>query len=371
MELLEHYTSAAETYAGVDGDLELVFHVKDAPSGYDARNFVLANTWSIDPSTQLVRKTVVTTPKGANWYECKVKYSKIENKIKMDVDCTAEKIHLSRSIENVGNWKVRNLTSTTVLLASTVNTGDTTIEVTDASSLPDFPFVLMLDSEMVLVTDSDAGDDNTLVVTRGYGGTTISSHTTGGTLLAPGPDFGGLIGVDKDSVKGVDWWAPAMKLTLQWSSKWGTLDSGYVEMCEENGGAINDEEIAFTFKGQEYHFLRGELVFLGGTFSDTSDDGASITLKFEVSRNADISIGERDGSNSTNLAKIFKYGWDYGWVRTVQTQNQGVKVEVPDSFHVERVAEFFDFSQFGVFDTISSQEETWDALQAEEAAEEG
>ena len=115
----------------------------------------------------------------------------------------------------------------------------------------------------------------------------------------------------------------------------------------------------------EFYLHCGELVFLGGTFEEGSDDGANITLKFEVQRNAEISIGERDGTNTTWRSKIYKRGWDFGWIRTVTVNGQGVQVEVPDSIHVDQIADYVDFGQLGIFDVLIAEEEARDEEEEE------
>lgn len=358
IQIVEHWTSGQENYAGNDGDIERVYHVLGASSGIVARNAVFALVPAIDTDTGLVRKTIATSPKGdasIGIYECKVKYSKIENKIKLTIDASAEKIKITKSIADIGNHKIRGLTPFIDLLdeVAGINANVTVFDLSVANTdLYDPPFEIMVDSELMLVTDLLGG--STLQVVRGHGNTTATSHLNNATtyILEPGPSYGGLINVGKDKVDGVDWYTPGMKLTLQWSSKWGTLDPNYVTAVSAAGGYVNDATIALTIKGQEYTFLRGELVSHGGTFEDTSDDGTNISLKFEVSRNGRVSIGERDDTNATYLSKIYKEGWHYGWIRTTTMTSNGIRIDVPNSFHVNQVANYLDFDVFGVFDTI-------------------
>lgn len=359
--IIEHYTSGIENYAGLTGDKERVYHVLDAASGYAARVLALATAPQVDEDTGFFRKNVMTTPKGANIYECKFKYSQIENVVKLRVSCRPERVKKTTGT-SIGSWKVHSLEEVTLSLTNNISASDVEMEVDDVSLIPDgvnFPFVVMIGNEQILVTGWASEVDSIYTVERGYGETDAETHLAGSdiTLLMPGPDFGNLINVSKDRVEGVDWWVPGQKLNLQWSSKWSSLDSQYVTTIEGMQGKVNDSQVALTINNQEYVYDRGEMLFLGGDFEDTSDGGASITLDFEIQRNGTVSVGERDGSNGTYLAGIFKYGWDFGWTRTRKIESNGIQIESPASFHVNRMGEFADFSVFDVFDIIVDEEE--------------
>lgn len=355
MILTENWESGKENYAVNDGDIERVWDVQDAASGIEARNAVFLLVPEIDEETQLVRKTISTVPKGMGFYQCSVKYSKVANKIKLTIDAGAEKLKIIKAKEEIGNHKIRDLE----LYAGTLNEPlniDANVDVFDISianvDLYNTPFEIIIDSELMRVDQLLSGF--TIGVTRGFGNTVQVGHINGAvvTVLEPGPSFGGLVNVGKDKVDGVDWYTPGMKLTMQWSSKYDALDPNYVTAVSLSGGKVNNQTIALTIKEQQYLFLRGELVSLGGTFDDTSDDGVSMTLKFEVSRSDLVSVGERDGSNATWLSKVYKEGWHYGSIRTTMMTSNGIKIDVPNSFHVNRVADYLDFDVFEIFDTI-------------------
>lgn len=358
IEIVEAFSSGNENYAGNDGDIERVYNVFDADDGIQARNAVLAYVPEIDLETSLVRKTIATVRKGYRIYECKVKYSKIENQVKMQIDCSTARAKVTKSLEDISNFKIRDLEAFQTTLDGPIDANVTIITLNETNAnLYDPPFQIVIDDEFMTVTDLLGGSD--IEVARGANNTTATSHLDSATtyILEPGPSFGGLINVGKDKVEGVDWHIPAMKLTMQWSSKWGTLDPDYVTFVEGAGGKVNDATLALTIKGQQYTFLRGELVCLGGTFEDTSDSGANISLKFDVSRSASIAIGERDDTNSTWRSKIYKEGWHFGWVRTTTRTSNGIQIDVPNSFHIQRVADYLDFDGFGIFDTIVDEEE--------------
>lgn len=376
MILVEHYTSGEENYAGNDGEITRVYHAMQATSGIAARNAVLAFVPAVDLETGLVRKTIATSPKfpptinqlglpnADGIYECKVKYSKIENKIKLTIDGTPDKVKITKSLESISSSKVRDLSQQTALLdiIGGIDANATNFDISVTNSALEAlgfvpPYEIIIDSELMNVNFHPGASE--LFVDRGRGGTTATSHLNAATItfLKPGPDHGGLINVGKDKVDGVDWFTPHMKLTMQWSAKYATLDPNYVTAVSLAGGKVNDQTIALTIKGQVYTFLRGELASHGGTFEDTSDDGVNVSLKFEVSRNGQVGIGERDGTNATWLSKIYKEGWHYGWMRTVAMRSNGIQIDVPNSFHVDRVAEYLDFDVFGIFDTISDEEE--------------
>ena len=115
-----------------------------------------------------------------------------------------------------------------------------------------------------------------------------------------GPDFGGLVNVSKDKVDGVEVYTPgSLKLTMQWSAKYQDIRSDYMSTAIAMQATVNDDDILLNYKGQNFYFACGTLVFIGPVFDETLNDGSDITLKFECSLNKeDIVLGEINGTSS-------------------------------------------------------------------------
>lgn len=187
-----------------------------------------------------------------------------------------------------------------------------------------------------------------------------------------GPDFGGLIGVSKDKVEGVEVYAKGMaKLTIKWSSNWQTIPATYLATVKSMGATVNDRDMVLSYRGQQIPFPRGTLLFIGGPFTE-SDDSCEITLNFlEIENDDNITIGER-GTFLTEFGPLFKEGHHYMWIRTNKVQDpRGAEIDAPTSAHVERVYEYADFGLLEVFDMIEEfQEDNAEILEAEQEEEE-
>lgn len=113
-----------------------------------------------------------------------------------------------------------------------------------------------------------------------------------------GPSFGQLVNVGRESVEGVEVYAPGtFKLTISWTAKYESIDATYIQTCLELAATVNDRQIVLNYRGQQLIFEKGTLLFVGGTFDESSTDGADITLKFEGSATDDVAIGEVNTSN--------------------------------------------------------------------------
>lgn len=69
--------------------------------------------------------------------------------------------------------------ATTTTLTEDLDSSETGVDVTAASNLGTAPYVILVDTEQMLVTSVAT---NTLTVTRGYNGTTAASHSNGATV---------------------------------------------------------------------------------------------------------------------------------------------------------------------------------------------
>lgn len=373
MAWIEKFDSRAEEVSPNDGSLELLGTVTDTPSGIAARFVVYGST----PETLhgLVRMNVSLTPIMWGLWAVKVKYGKIENKIEMQLDLGCDKAKKTTSLETIANYNVYGLTPVTTTLngaisdsADSLTVAGTTGFPTDAQTAAE-PFSVFIDNEEILVgaKTGTAWTD----LTRGHNNTQAAAHADAATvtLVKVAPDFGGLVNVSGDKVEGADVYIGSGSLTVSWSSKWLSIRSDYIDTIKEMRPSANDADIWFQYKGQHILFPKNTLLFVGGSLRESSNDGASITLKFEISETEDVIIGERDGTNNTTRALIPKEGWHFIWFRSAPLPSNTavrVKVATPVSAHVEKFYNLKDFTRLEIFDKINTKEaELQDILDAE------
>lgn len=193
-----------------------------------------------------------------------------------------------------------------------------------------------------------------------------------------GSDFDQLIGVNKDRVEGVEVYRKGhFKINLQRSTKWGSLPANYVDLCIALGGTVNLEDIIVNYKNQRIHIKKGEMVFCGAVFTEGSEEGVGVNMKFEGHKNEDdIAVGERLGIDPTDTTKNYdgsdpapggpwpflsKEGMQYIWLSTRKvTRKLGghdISIIVPDAAHIEQVYGYSLYgSALGVFDIINDDD---------------
>jgi hypothetical protein len=188
-------------------------------------------------------------------------------------------------------------------------------------------------------SDDEGGDDGwTFDTTGGTAHITASRQTisrTSYTEAVTAPDFKGAIGVNKDSVTGVDITVPVGSFSETYRIPTGLVDTAYKITLMEMTGKVNST----TFRGLE----AGEVLFMGARGSKKGTDDWEITFLFAVSRNAvNIPVGE--------ITVPEKKGWDYLWVRYDEFEDGTAKslVKRPVAAYVERVYEFVDFAPLGI-----------------------
>jgi hypothetical protein len=291
--VVEHYTSGAENVGTIDGDSDLIFHAWGSLSSLAVREAVFAKA----PETyhQLSKANMSLTPLGAGYWQAKVHYETLKNKVDISIDTTPEKIKKLRSIQTVSRHRVRDIAKL-------------------------------------------------------------------GTFA---PDFKGLINVSNDKVEGVDVYASGrFSLTLAWTWATGAIRPDYIQTCTRMGATVNDTDVILNYKGQQLTYKRGELLFLGGAFHESNQDGFNISLKFEGNlTEKEIAVGERAGKNPDGTEPpekkydfLEKEGWHFLWITTIKTPDKDTKIptEVPDCAYVEQVYQYSDFSKLEVFDIVKT-----------------
>lgn len=160
----------------------------------------------------------------------------------------------------------------------------------------------------------------------------------GSPPTAPGPSFGGLVGVTADGVEGVEAPGPGQEFTVE--VDFLTMTQSYINLCDWLSGCANSEP----YLGR----AAGELLFHGMDASYEIGAGGSIILlsstasfKFEVSPNmTDIPVGP--------FVIPFKRGWDYLWPRTVDVVSNDTVIKHVKSVHIDQVVRYADLSLLGI-----------------------
>lgn len=156
--------------------------------------------------------------------------------------------------------------------------------------------------------------------------------TTGSTA----PDFFGAIGVNGDSVDGVDITIPTFNFTETYRFPGSTVSGTYKMALFNLTGKVNNA----TFRG----LAEGEVLFLGASGTKTGIDDWEIAFKFAASPNvSNLALGG-------NITVAAKPGWDYLWVRFADAEDTSAKalVKRPVAAYVEKVYQRADFSLLGI-----------------------
>jgi hypothetical protein len=171
--------------------------------------------------------------------------------------------------------------------------------------------------------------------------TTVGRHGMSGDTA---PDLGGAIGVTHDAVEGVDITVPVFNFTVTKVFASGSLPNPgtiFALTGKVNSGAFS---VTDSRTGLTISLAAGECLFRGGQFSGQRGDGsAEFSYAFAGSPNrTNITIG--------SITVPSKKGWEYLWVRYVDTVDDGAKalVKKPRHAYVEKVYEDGDFSGLGI-----------------------
>lgn len=153
------------------------------------------------------------------------------------------------------------------------------------------------------------------------------------------PDFGGAIGVNGDSVDGVDIVIPSLQFQITAKMPLSIFNVEYVKTCARLTGRVN----AAPFRG----FAPGEVLFMGLSGSKAGRESIDLTFDFGAEENA---TGLSIGSGSHEITGIAKKGWEYLWVHYFSYDDPDSKKRVtkPHSAYVARVYGPGDFSLLGI-----------------------
>ena len=151
-------------------------------------------------------------------------------------------------------------------------------------------------------------------------------------------NMSGAIGVDDNSVHGVDVVVPALTWTETYDVPHAYVTANYIKTVAGLTGTVNNA----TFRT----FDAGEVLFMGATGSQEWDDQKgsgpwSLSFKFAASKNeTGITIGSISG--------IQKKGWHYLWVRYETAADTSSVFQRPKAVYVSKVYQDADFSGLGI-----------------------
>jgi hypothetical protein len=154
----------------------------------------------------------------------------------------------------------------------------------------------------------------------------------------------GAIGVDGDTVQGVDIVVPQLTWTETYDVPHQFITTNYIKALSSATGSVNNA----AFRG----FAPGEVLFTGASGSqqwdsDKGDGPWNLSYKFVASANQGagktfpaITIG--------NITGIDKDGHDYLWVRYEDTVSNDTLFKKPKFVYVDKVYRRSDFAQLGI-----------------------
>lgn len=264
---------------GAQNDWELIYLIQGVPLANDDST-VIALLGSTSPGTYqgLLRETIHAEPEGNGIWMGYVKYMRLEDNTEYTFETGGGTQHITQSLQ------------TTIY--------DFALPYTDPYGDP-------------------YGDD------------------TEGDVVYTAPDFNGAIGVNGESVEGVDITVPIYEFSETHLLPDLTVTLAYKLALFQATGKINNA----TFKG----FDIGEVLFLGASGNKRGDTQWAITYRFACSPNqTNFFVG---GINVTQ-----KYGQDYMWIRYEDFEDDLAQaiVKRPTGVYIEKVYYDADFSTIGI-----------------------
>lgn len=174
------------------------------------------------------------------------------------------------------------------------------------------------------------------------GSYTFNFDTTGGTTNikagkahvnsypAGAPNHQGAIGVKQDgTVDGCDIIVPKLKITFAFKYSSGIITAAKIKDIAAITGTTNSKP----FLG----FAIGELLFLGATGSNGSQQEMEVTFNFEASQNV-------TGISTGGISGVDKKGHDYLWHEFGDDVHSGKAITKAKYVHVERVYDSADWA---------------------------
>jgi hypothetical protein len=161
---------------------------------------------------------------------------------------------------------------------------------------------------------------------------------TGPTGTAIAPDLRGAIGVDGDSVAGVDIVVPSLSWTETYDVPSSYVTNTYIKTVAALTGTVNQDSFRT--------FEPGEVLFVGCSGSQEADAQKgygpwSLSFKFIANRNAEnLSVGSITG--------IQKKGHEYLWIRYEDDVLDSTSFKRPKFVYVNPVYKIGDFKGLGI-----------------------
>lgn len=169
-------------------------------------------------------------------------------------------------------------------------------------------------------------------------GTTTTRTGTETRFPSTAPSMNSAIGVDGDSVSGVDIVVPALSWTESYDVPSSYVTAAYIRRVAALTGTTNDA----TFRG----FAAGEVLFTGCSGNqdwdtDRGDGPWSLSYKFVASPNV-------TGQTIGTIENISKKGHDYLWVRYEDSVSGSDLIKRPKYVYVNTVYKEGAFSGLGI-----------------------
>jgi hypothetical protein len=164
-------------------------------------------------------------------------------------------------------------------------------------------------------------------------------NTGGGAI-----DFKGAIGVNKDSIDGVEIGVPKMSLTAKRKYNSGSLPSNYVQQLYDLNHKTNAVIFQVTSQSQILIFQAGELLFEGAVITEATSSQIEIDYKFSGEYDR-LSGGTPGPVTLQGFSEgLQKAGWDYAWMSYMDSTSGGAFVKVPQQYQSAQVYETGDFT---------------------------
>lgn len=160
---------------------------------------------------------------------------------------------------------------------------------------------------------------------------TMASYRRGGAP-EPIPDFKRHVNVNGESVEGVDIYGKRFEFT---ETHYFTEEQ-MTPSFRRNLFALSTTTNNATFRG----FDRGEVLFLGASGSKKGLTHWEVTFKFVASPNVEI-------TDLVGFPAISKWGWEYLWIRYVDTVGDGNVLNVKQAQYAY-VMRMYDEGNFGL-----------------------
>ena len=161
----------------------------------------------------------------------------------------------------------------------------------------------------------------------------------------------GAIGVDGDSVSGVDIVVPALSWTETYDVPSGYVTGAYIRSTAALSGTVNNA----AFRG----FKAGEVLFLGCSGNqdwdaDRGDGPWSLSYKFVASPNMGPTAGQTNSEYTIpsepigSIQNIVKLGHEYLWVKYQNSVSNSTQLKQPVAVYVNKVYRDGNFASLGI-----------------------